>query len=82
MLCTFLLAVLEVRPSAHHGVGKPVCWARPSSLALGLPFCALEVLTDDEEKRAVAALRALDSFGEKARMALNVEAQQRAKARR
>jgi len=38
-----------------------------------------KVLTEDSEERAIAALRALDSFGEKARNALGVEAQQRAK---
>ncbi|CAK9033800.1 unnamed protein product [Durusdinium trenchii] len=38
-----------------------------------------KVLTDDAEERAKAALRALDSFGEKARMALGADAQQRAK---
>ncbi|CAJ1336315.1 unnamed protein product [Effrenium voratum] len=38
-----------------------------------------KVLTDDAEIRAVAALRALSSFGEKARQALPAEAQLRAK---
>jgi len=38
-----------------------------------------KVLTDESEERAIAALRALESFGEKARNALGAEAQQRAK---
>ncbi|CAE7832533.1 unnamed protein product, partial [Symbiodinium microadriaticum] len=38
-----------------------------------------KVITDDADNRAVAALRALNSFGEKARSALGSDAQQRAK---